>query len=450
MTGVLDRAEVRYAATDVRKIAEPRRSLDVMAGLRVLLAVLSASAGAIHLAMVPSHWGESVAEGVGFAVTGWLQLVFAAVVLTRPSRTMLWLAAALNAAAIATWIVSRTAGLPFGAHAGHAETAGFIDVTCVVFEAVLIVACIALAFRPRFGARHARSGMAIAGIASLGVLALTTSALASPGARNHAAHSHGETAAGSGGGHAHGTPAAGDGSGGSGHTHAVPAGADDKGFSKLHNGQHEHTTMVHHLDDPTNAELERQLAITREVARQIPTVAAALAAGYNRVGPYFPGIGAHFMREYGPLTTIPDGVVDDVDLRNPFMLIFNGTSPTSRITGFMYYSTSPVEPAGFVGRNDTWHYHEDICFKYGDAGIDVPYGLDHSATPAQCAKVGGNILPKTGYMLHVWSVPGFTMTTNYGGVFGEANPKLSCADGSYYMLPVDEWAQHPRNVCQVQ
>ena len=57
--------------------------------------------------------------------------------------------------------------------------------------------------------------------------------------------------------------------------------------------------MVHHLDDPTKAELERQLAITREVARQIPTVAAARRR-IQPVGPYFPGIGAHFMREYAP------------------------------------------------------------------------------------------------------------------------------------------------------
>jgi hypothetical protein len=281
------------------------------------------------------------------------------------------------------------------------------------------------------------------------VLALTTAALGSPGARNHAAHSHGDTAATGAGGHTHGTPADGAAGGAGGHTHGVPA-ANDKGFSLLHNGQHEHTTMIHHLDDPSKVELARQLAITREVARQTPTVAAARAAGYNRVGPYFPGIGAHFMREYAPLTTIPDGVVHDVDLRNPFMLIFNGTSPSSRITGFMYYSTSPVEPAGFVGRNDTWHYHEDICFKFANGAIDVPYGLDHSATAKQCAAAGGHILPKTGYMLHVWSVPGFTMTNNYGGVFGEANPKLSCADGTYYMLPVDEWAQHPLNVCKAQ
>jgi hypothetical protein len=156
------------------------------------------------------------------------------------------------------------------------------------------------------------------------------------------------------------------------------------------------------------------------------------------------------MREYTATTNNPDGVVDDDDLHNPFMLIFNGTSPTSKIAGFMYYSVSPVEPAGFVGRNDTWHYHEDICFKYSDGNINVPYGLDHSATAAQCQALGGNLLPRTGYMLHVWSVPGYEMANVYGGVFGEENPALSCTDGTYYMLPINEWAQHPLNVCKSQ
>jgi len=441
MTDVLERGDATPSPDDVRQIVERKPAFDLVAGVRVLLAALSAAAGAIHLVMVPSHWGESVAEGLGFAITGWLQLAFAALVLARPSRALLWAGAALNAAAIGAWIVSRTAGLPFGEHAGHAESAGFVDITCVVFEAVLVVACVAFAFVPRAGARHERSGLVVAGFASLGVLVLTTAALASPGARNHAAHSHGDAAAAD--GHTHGGAAAAD-----GHSHGTPA--DDKGFSQLHNGQHDHNMTLHALDDATQAELDRQLGITREVARQMPTVADATAKGYSRVGPYFPGIGAHFMREYEPLTTVPDGVMDDVDLRNPFMLIFDGTQPTSHLTGFMYYSVSPVEPEGFVGRNDTWHYHEDICFGYSASGIEVPYGLDHSATPAQCAKVGGRLLPRTGYMLHVWSVPRFEMTDAYGGVFGEANPKLACADGSYYMLPLDEWASHPRNVCKVQ
>src|SRR5438046_9612038 len=114
MTGVLERDELPFPATDPREIVEPRRTFDLLVASRVLLAVISVGAGAIHLAMVPSHWGESVAEGFGFAATGWLQLAFAAVVLTRPSRALLWLGAALNGAAIAAWAVSRTPGPPFG------------------------------------------------------------------------------------------------------------------------------------------------------------------------------------------------------------------------------------------------------------------------------------------------------------------------------------------------
>ena len=142
MTDVLERGDATPSPDDVRQIVERKPAFDLVAGVRVLLAALSAAAGAIHLVMVPSHWGESVAEGLGFAITGWLQLAFAALVLARPSRALLWAGAALNAAAIGAWIVSRTAGLPLGEHAGHAESAGFVDITCVVFEAVLVVTCV--------------------------------------------------------------------------------------------------------------------------------------------------------------------------------------------------------------------------------------------------------------------------------------------------------------------
>ncbi len=421
--------------TDVREIVDPGVDVSPPLGARLLLAAMSAGAGAIYLAMVPSHWGASVAEGVGLAVAGWLLLAFAAVVLSRPSRGLLRFAIGLNVALITAWIVSRTSGLPFGARSGHARGAGFVDITCVVFEVVLVAACSVLLFRPRIGARFARGGVAVAGVASLGVLALTTGALASPAARNPVAHSKGGAAA-------------------DAPTNLTPV--DDKGFSLLHNGQHEHIT-IHSLDPQTTKALNAQLEVTRELATKTPTVAAAVKQGWQRVGPYFPGIGAHYWKgvsSYGGPATDPDGVIDDVSLRTPFMLIFNGTNPTSKIAGFMYYSTAPADPAGFAGRNDYWHYHSDLCIKGMSGGgvgqIDIPYGLDHSATPEQCAKVGGSILAQSGYMLHVWTVPGYEMTDNYGGVFGEANPKLTCADGTYYQLPLDDWAAHPLNICQNQ
>jgi hypothetical protein len=441
MTDLLERrAPAADAGADV--VIEPEPAFNSSPALRLVIAAASAGAGAIHLAMVPSHWGESAVDGVLFAVCGWLQVAFAGVVLLRPRRS--WLALGLvlglvlNAAAVAAWVISRTIGLPFGAHSGVAEDAGFVDGACVALEALVVVLGAFVLARPGRKRSPRRTGLVVGGIASIAVLALATAALASPSARNHGAHSHTDAAA------------------GDGHTHAgVPAG-DDKGFSLLHNGQHDHTTMQHKLDVPTQAKLDAQLAVTRDIARKTPTVADAVKAGYSRVGPYFPGIGAHYWKGFtggagfSATRFNPDGVIDDADLRDPLMLIFDGTQPTSKIAGFMYYSMSPYEPEGFAGRNDTWHYHEKLCLKYGPSGIDVPFGLDNSATDAQCASVGGMMLTQSQYMVHVWSVPGFEMNLAYGGVFGETNPKLACADGTYYELPLDQWPSHPMNVCKAQ
>jgi hypothetical protein len=442
MTEVLDRTAAPRRATRPEPApagAEARRferGWPHTPGLAALLAALSAGAGAIHLAMFPSHWSESVVEGLAFAAGGWLQIAIAALLLRRAARATLGAAIVVSAAAIAVWIVSRTAGLPFGAHAGHAESVGFVDLTCVALEAALIIGAAALLLRPHLDAPVARFGAAATLVAIGAVLALTTSALASPGALDHAAHSHGDHAA--------------------GHVHGTPAGGDDRGFSLLVNGQHEHTTVQHTLDAPTRTELRRQLLVTRSLSRDYPTVAAAERDGFKRVGPYIPGIGAHYWRS--PIGTYgrgpewnADGVFDDEELRHPLMLIFDGTTPASKLAGFMFYSTKGSEPEGFAGRNDTWHFHENLCLKLGaDGTVDVPFGLDNSATPQQCANVGAQIIPTSGYMVHVWSVPGFEMTAEYGGVFGELNPKLDCPDGTYYQLPLDEWASHPMNVCRAQ
>src|SRR4051812_30712457 len=114
MTDLLDRDDLVPTEAVDRAPRPDGPGLGLAPAVRVTLAAVSAGAGAIHLAMVPPHWGESVAEGVGFAVSGWLQLAFAAVVLVRPTRNLLRLGIVLNLAAIGAWVVSRTAGLPFG------------------------------------------------------------------------------------------------------------------------------------------------------------------------------------------------------------------------------------------------------------------------------------------------------------------------------------------------
>ena len=90
---------------------DDRSSTDV-AFAQWLLASLLVGAGAVHLAMAPSHFGESTVEGVGFLVAAWLQVGLGVAVVLRPSRGVISAVIAVSAACIAAWAVSRTAGCP--------------------------------------------------------------------------------------------------------------------------------------------------------------------------------------------------------------------------------------------------------------------------------------------------------------------------------------------------
>ncbi|MGH9031633.1 MAG: hypothetical protein ACRDZV_05840, partial [Acidimicrobiia bacterium] len=161
MTDVLERVAQPSAPPAQSRRAAPGRpvTFDPSRSGRALLATLSAAAGVIHLVMVPSHWGESVIEGLGFVVAGWFQLAVAWLVFTRPSRGLLRLTALANCALIGAWAWSRVFGLPFGAHAGHAETVGFVDGTTVGLEAALVAASVLVLLRPGFGRHWSRAAL---------------------------------------------------------------------------------------------------------------------------------------------------------------------------------------------------------------------------------------------------------------------------------------------------
>jgi hypothetical protein len=414
--------------------APPAARPEIAAGLRYLIAGLSAGAGAIHLAMVPSHMGEWAAEGIAFAVVGWLQLAAALLVVVRPSRLLLAATALANLVFVGAWVVSRTSGPPFGPHSGIAEDASSVDVTTVALEMALVLLAVLALIRPALwflsGAFARRGGL----VGATAVVALATVVLASPSARNHA-HGHGAAEDEAADGHTHGAEGA----------SALPGG-DDRGLADLSNGHH-HEMVVHDLDAATQAELDDQLAMTREVAAQYPTVADAEAGGYRRIGPYFPGIGAHYGKTSGSELN-RDGGFDEDKIRHPFAIIYNGTEPTSRVAGFMYLSMADEEPEGFAGPNDVWHYHENLCLSYSASGeIDVPFGLDHQATEAQCTAAGGRMLGISPWMVHVWSAPGWDDDPEVG-TFGEVHTDLTCSDGTYYMLPIEQWVDHRLNVCR--
>jgi hypothetical protein len=416
--------------TDVAAPVPARReaaSLEVGVAVRVLLATLSFAAGAIHLVMAPSHAGESTIEGAGFLIAGWLQVGLAAALLLQSSRLLLRATVVLNLVLIGLWAVSRIWGLPFGAHAWHAEDVSAVDLTCVGIEAGLIVMSAALLARP--GMARALDGTALftGVLVPLGVVALASGVLLSPSARDHAAGSHGDHGMAS--GHSH------DGATAAGH-HEVTE--DDLGLSALENG-HQHGSGEVDLDPRTQAALDDELAETQELIDRYPNIAAAEAAGYRRAGPFSPGLGTHYTNYAGFAGTNRDAFVGAHETLNP-LLIFDGVGPKAPLAGFMYMVLGGTEgqpPEGFVGPNDHWHYHTNTCIVFRNGEIEAPLGADSpDVTPELCNRYGGQLISNTGYMVHVWTVPGYESSQ---GVFSNINPAIACPDGTYYTMPIEEW-----------
>jgi hypothetical protein len=212
---------------------------------------------------------------------------------------------------------------------------------------------------------------------------------------------------------------------------------DDRGFSELDNGfQAETGVFFQPMDDATKAQLQHQLVLARSVAMQYPTVAAAEAAGWHRAGPYAPGLGVHYFHwsDYAN-DVVPEASMNDANVLHPASLIFDGTQPTSKIAGLMYYSASNRIPKGFAGANDIWHYHTNVCIKTDNGVVDTPFGADTTVTKALCDGVGGSLIAKTQYMLHAWVVPGYDSPE---GMFSHLNEALTCRDGTYHTIDLSK------------
>lgn len=231
------------------------------------------------------------------------------------------------------------------------------------------------------------------------------------------------------------------------HGDASLAGAvgDDEGFSALSNGHH-HAIVSHDLDPVTQTELDRQLSLTREAAATYPTLGAAVAAGYRPAGSYGPGSGIHYIGGTGGQQSADGSLTDDA-LLHPGTLLYDGTGPDAKLSGLMYSVNTAIEPVGFVGTNDVWHDHEGLCIIQSAAGIKTALSdeKDMVVKERKCPTVGGRYVKQTGWMMHVWTAPGYD---NPQGVFAEENPLLACSDGTYYVATVTERDAHPDNSCR--
>jgi hypothetical protein len=443
MTDLLNRPTVAPGTDEVvlpvADAPQPKRfDFDLSAASRIALAMLSGAAGLIHLVMVPGHMQESAIEGVLFALSGWIQIGLAVALATRPRRWLLTITIVVNLVFIGAWAISRIWGLPFGAHSGQPEAAAFADLTTVGFEAALVLLAGILLVRPSVGSKWSDSEFVFASIVPIAVIALTTGALMAPSTANHASA-----------GHTHGANGeelvAAD-----GHTHSTPTG-EDNGFSALVNGQ-EHEGMAHThgpdvaLTADEQAQLDTELTWTQPLIDRYPTLADAKAGGYSEAGPFSPGLGLHLMPPIDKMAIGGDGVFDtEAELQSAY-LIYDGIEDTSKLAGFMYMAVGTQgEPQGFAGANDHWHFHTNTCVVFADGKVQSPLGADRSATQEQCSKFGGTLIENTGYMVHLWNVPGYE---NPDGMFGNLTPAITCPDGKYNTVP-DEEIGFTRTICRV-
>ena len=196
----------------------PRSDRDA-ARVVTVIALSSIAAGAIHVAAA-STLGRGSAQNLAFfGVVAAAEIIWGVVALAWAPRWWLALGALGNAAVVATWVISRTVGLPVGEFAGVVLPVGFADALATIFGTVTAVGAAWLAVRgsgqPRSAARV--RGFALAAAIVIGALGITgvlsqSGAFASSGGGGQS----GPTAPNGGGGYGQGG-AYGGGSGGAYH-----------------------------------------------------------------------------------------------------------------------------------------------------------------------------------------------------------------------------------------
>ncbi len=102
----------------------------------------SLSSGGLHLLVTREHFAEATLYGVFFLVLGVAQVVWALVVVARPTPTLLLAGAAASVAVVALWLVTRTIAIPLGPAAGETEAFGLTDLLSSGAELVCAVAAV--------------------------------------------------------------------------------------------------------------------------------------------------------------------------------------------------------------------------------------------------------------------------------------------------------------------
>jgi hypothetical protein len=152
--------------------------------VRVLLVATLLGGAAVHAAVVREHLAHWPAAGLFFVLLSVTGLVLGTSLLRRVDRSRLLAALALSVGPLVVWLVSRTAGLPFGPEAGEPERVALTDAAACLLAltsagAALLLLCAAPRLR-RGAPPHAAQlvGLVLASVVT--VVGLTSAAVAEP------------------------------------------------------------------------------------------------------------------------------------------------------------------------------------------------------------------------------------------------------------------------------
>lgn len=154
---------------------------------RAIAALGSLGAAAIHFAAAPNHYAEWWPAGVFFVLLGVLQGGWAVAALVSASRVVFGAGLVINLGAVATWVLSRTVGVPVGPAAGVPEDITRAGLTALAFESVICLIALDHLLR-RSATRSAVRHWEAVALAAAGALAV---GFAMPAVATAMSHSHG-------------------------------------------------------------------------------------------------------------------------------------------------------------------------------------------------------------------------------------------------------------------
>jgi hypothetical protein len=352
------------------------------------LAMMSLATAVIHFAVAGEHFQEYWLYGVFMLVVAWLQLLWAAAAIARPSRLLLVGGVILNIGVLAVYIVTRTAGDVIGPGASSAEQVGFGDVLCTVLEAIVAAGCAWLLIARtdhQIGRRQLFIAPAAVGAATA---ALLSAALVAGGPEMVMAMSA-DPSMDTGTGAAPAIKLA----------TTTPAGDITMPDSTMQMAAGmAMASSAPCVATPTAA--QQQAAVTLvdtswQDAKKYQSLAAAKAAGYVSITPVGQPV-VHYIDRASYRATLLGGPV--LDLTEPQSLVYANTPKGAVLVAAMYI-TSPGGPTPQPGGCLTqWHVHTNLCLSKS-LGVVGEVSSGSSACPA------GSRNRVTQPMMHVWFVP---------------------------------------------